>query len=143
MTLRPDLDLLVLPPGTPAPPATAVSVAKPRPAARKAARKKPAKRAVRKSPKKDAAAEVATALEQLSAHWRQALLAHKLHTEARFLELRKAVSGKGATMRWNAKEAAKVRAVLHGVKLKPKKGRVRDLRAVDEALKTVLRRVEG
>ncbi|MEK6985469.1 MAG: hypothetical protein AABX89_03680 [Candidatus Thermoplasmatota archaeon] len=113
--------------------------------ARKVTPKKPVKQGVRKSPakKSEGAALVAAELEQLSAHWRQSLLAHKLHTEARFLELRKAVSGKGAKMSLNAKEAAKVRAVLRGVKLKPKKGRVRDLRAVDEALKSVLRRVES
>lgn len=134
------------------PAASPAAIASPPPPAARTA-SSPARRRRRKSAKpagqvlakpSPSVANLASSLETLHGEWRKSATAYRLQTDARFLELREALAGKSGTrLKLGGKEARRLAEAARSAKLKPKKGRLRDLRAVDEVLKDVLRRVDA
>jgi hypothetical protein len=124
------------------------ATARARPATRKPRKAKAGKpkrsgKAAKGKPAKTPAPLLAE-LDALHAAWHDALAAHRLKGEARFLEVRRAIRGeKGAAFKvGSGKEAKRLAAALKRLKLKPKKGRARDLRKVDHLLSDLLGHVD-
>lgn len=111
--------------------------------ARKAPASKPAAKARRNgaSTKARALAKGAAGLDAvrllrgLHASWQDAVEAHRLRVAGQFRLAEAGFAGKH-----KARDVEKARAALK-VRLKPKKGRAKDLRRVEDALATVLARV--
>jgi hypothetical protein len=81
--------------------------------------------------------EAARHVDGLHSLWRNALKAHSLRVEAQFRVLSQALAGK---RRRSAKDLERVRAATK-VHLKPRKGRAKDLKRVEEALDAALARM--
>ena len=90
---------------------------------------------------RDAAAEA----EALRKDWRDALQHHTMRVDAQFNELRRRlrakVTGKQAKGLPSAKEAEHIRALVARVRVKTDKGRAKDLRRVEEALREAIDRL--
>lgn len=83
------------------------------------------------------ARDAARLLEGLHSSWRSALEAHRLRVEGQFRVVQGALA---APKRPNAKELERLRAAVK-VHLKPRKGRAKDLRRVEDALDKALSRL--
>lgn len=141
MPADPTLLLLTMPaqtrPGEPPPRPTARSVAVRR-------RRTPSKPKPSEERRRRAADELARDLLALHAEWRGALGSHRLRIDGQFQEalaILRSPARRGAVPLPKTKDAPALRNVIRGARLKPKKGRAKDLRRVEEALAELLERL--
>ena len=100
----------------------------------------------RLSPKRKAALrDAAPEAEGLRKDWKDAVQQHQLRVDAQFAELRRRLrvqaTGQQPKGLPSAKDAAQIRALVAGVRVKAGKGRAKDLRRVEEALRQALDRL--
>ena len=97
----------------------------------------------RMTPKRrKALAEATSEVDSLEADWRDAVQHHVLRLEAQFRELRRRLKAKpkGRQPKGlpSAKDAEHIRATVAQVRVKADKGRAKDLRHVEDALRGAL-----
>jgi hypothetical protein len=83
--------------------------------------------------------------QALRADWREAVQHHELRVAAQFQELarRMRIRPKGPQAKGlpSAKDAEHIRALLAGVRVKPGKGRAKDLKHIERALAAAIERL--
>lgn len=100
----------------------------------------------RLTPKRKAALLTAqTEADALRKDWKDAVQQHQLRVDAQFAELRRRLrvhaGGRQPKGLPSAKEAEHIRALVASVRVKPGKGRAKDLRRVEDALRQAIDRL--